>query len=172
MEKITFEIVQESIDAICNLTEESALETASEHLFNSQPDLAGFFVEFIEDMSEGAQDLGFMIALILNRAFEVKYKTLRPMTDDEVVTRFEKNEELLEKYLNINDDMVAELQQQEEKGGQPELLNYLLEELFMSPDMEPVLEQNEQVHLFVLCKFFVDCLNELAGEGTPDVVRH
>ncbi len=92
MEKIPFQIVQNSIDKICSITEESDLETASQHLFEAQPDLGGFFMEFIEDMSEGAQDLGFMMALILNKSFEDQYKNLRPMNEDEVVARFEKNE--------------------------------------------------------------------------------
>lgn len=172
MEKIPFQTVQNSIDNICNITEESDLEKASEHLFDVQPDLAGFFMEFIEDMSEGAQDLGFMMALILNKSFEDQFKTLRPMTEDEVVERFEKKEAEFGKYLNINDDLIADLQDQAQKNGQPEILNYIIEELFMSPDLEPSLEANEQVHLFVICKFFVDCLNDLANETTPELVRH
>lgn len=172
MEKIPFQTVQDSIDKICGITEESELEKASEHLFDVQPDLANFFMEFIEDMSEGAQDLGFMMALILNHAFEIKYKSLRPMTEDEVVNRFESAEAEFEKYLTINDDMIANLQEQEAKSGQPEILNYMLEELFMSPELEPTLEQNEQVHLFIICKFFVDCLNELVKETSSEITRH
>ena len=87
MEKIPFQIVQDSIDKICGITNEADLEKASEHLFDVQPDLGGFFMEFIEDMSDSAQDLGFMMALILNRAFEEKYKSMRPMTEDEEIGR-------------------------------------------------------------------------------------
>lgn len=172
MEKIPFQIVQDSIDKICGITAEAELEKASEHLFEVQPDLAGFFMEFIEDMSEGAQDLGFMMALILNKAFEDKYPAIRAMTEDEVVERFEKNEEEFQKFMSINDDMIAELQEKEGKEGQPEVLNYMLEELFMSPELEPALEANEQVHLFIICKFFVDCMNELAKEASPGMIRH
>lgn len=172
MEKIPFQTVQNSIDKICNITEESDLELASQHLFDVQPDLAGFFMEFIEDMSEGAQDLGFMMALILNKSFEEQFSTLRPMNEDEVVERFEQKEAEFGKYLNINDDLIADLQTQSEKDGQPEILNYIIEELFMSPDLEPSLDSNEQVHLFIICKFFVDCLTELASEKTPELARH
>lgn len=172
MQKIPFQTVQNSIDKICSITEESDLENASQHLFEVQPDLAGFFMEFIEDMSEGAQDLGFMMALILNHSFEDQYKNLRSMNEDEVVERFEKNEAEFEKYLQINDDMIADLQEKATKGGQPEILNYIIEELFMSPDLEPALEANEQVHLFIICKFFVDCLNDLANETSPEQTRH
>ncbi|WII71865.1 hypothetical protein QJS83_15480 [Bdellovibrio sp. 22V] len=172
MEKIPFQIVQNSIDKICSITEESDLETASQHLFDAQPDLAGFFMEFIEDMSEGAQDLGFMMALILNKSFEDQYTSLRPMNEDEVVARFEKNEAEFERYLQINDDMISELQERATAEGQPEILNYIIEELFMSPELEPSLEANEQIHLFIICKFFVDCLNELATEKAPEMVRH
>lgn len=172
MEKIPFQTVQNSIDKICNITEESDLELASQHLFDVQPDLAGFFMEFIEDMSEGAQDLGFMMALILNKSFEEQFSTLRPMNEDEVVERFEQKEADFEKYLNINDDLIADLQTQSEKDGQPEILNYIIEELFMSPELEPSLDSNEQVHLFIICKFFVDCLTELACEKTPELARH
>lgn len=172
MEKIPFQIVQDSIDNICGMTAETDLEKASEHLFEVQPDLAGFFMEFIEDMSESAQDLGFMMALILNKAFEDKYKAIRAMTEDEVVRRFESSEAEFEKYLTINDDMIADLQDKESREGQPEILNYMLEELFMSPELEPSLDANEQVHLFIICKFFVDCLNELAKEASPEVIRH
>ncbi|MEK2645170.1 hypothetical protein [Bdellovibrio sp. BCCA] len=172
MEKIPFQTVQNSIDKICSITEESDLEKASQHLFEVQPDLAGFFMEFIEDMSEGAQDLGFMMALILNKSFEEQYQNLRKMNEEEVVERFEKNEAEFEKYLQINDDVIADLQEKSMKEGQPEILNYIIEELFMSPELEPALEANEQVHLFIICKFFVDCLHELANETAPELVRH
>lgn len=172
MEKIPFQTVQNSIDKICNISEESDLELASQHLFEVQPDLGGFFMEFIEDMSEGAQDLGFMMALILNKSFEEQYKNLRAMSEDEVVERFERNEATFEEYLKMNDDMVADIQAEANKDGQPEILNYIIEELFMSPELEPALEANEQIHLFIVCKFFVDCLNELAAEKAPELVRH
>ncbi|KYG64198.1 hypothetical protein AZI87_13210 [Bdellovibrio bacteriovorus] len=172
MDRIPFQTVQNSIDDICGITEESDLEKASQHLFDVQPDLAGFFMEFIEDMSEGAQDLGFMMALILNRSFEDQYKDLRAMTEEEVISRFEKNEAEFEKYLALNDDMIADLQAKSAAEGQPEILNYIIEELFMSPELEPSLAANEQVHLFIICKFFVDCLHELANEKAPELVRH
>lgn len=172
MEKIPFQTVQNSIDKICNITEESDLEQASQHFFEVQPDLGGFFMEFIEDMSEGAQDLGFMMALILNKAFEDEYKALRPMNEDEVVERFERNEAEFESYLKMNDDMIADLQEKSQNGGQPEVLNYIIEELFMSPDLEPSLDANEQVHLFIICKFLLDCLNELAGEPKTAALKH
>lgn len=172
MEKIPFQTVQNSIDKICNITEESDLEKASEHLFEVQPDLGGFFMEFIEDMSEGAQDLGFMMALILNKSFEEQYKNLRMMNEDEVVERFEKNESEFAKYLKMDDDLIADLQEKSNANGQPEILNYIIEELFMSPELEPSLEANEQIHLFIICKFFVDCLHELAQETAPETVRH
>lgn len=172
MEKIPFQIVQDSIDQICGIAAETELEKASEHLFDVQPDLGGFFMEFIEDMSEGAQDLGFMMALILNKAFEDKYKAIRPMTEDEVVARFESSEASFEKYLKMSDEMISELQESELSDGQPEILNYMIEELFMSPDSEPVLDSNEQIHLFIICKFFGDCLNDMAKEASPEVIRH
>jgi hypothetical protein len=172
MEKIPFEVVQDSIDVICGMTTEADLEKASEHLFDVQPDLGGFFMEFIEDMSESAQDLGFMMALILNRAFEEKYKKLRAITEDEVVARFEKAEPEMESYLQMNDEMITQIQERAKSEGQPELVNYMIEELFMSPDLEPALEQDEQIHLFMVCKFFVDCLNEVAKETATDIVRH
>ncbi|MGZ3782848.1 MAG: hypothetical protein ACXVCY_19550 [Pseudobdellovibrionaceae bacterium] len=172
MEKIPFQTVQNSIDNICSITEESDLEKASQHFFDVQPDLGGFFMEFIEDMSEGAQDLGFMMALILNKTYEDQFKTLRPMTEDEVVERFEKKEKEFEQYLNVNDDLIADLQTQAQQNGQPEVLNYIIEELFMSPDLEPTLETNEQVHLFIINKFLIDCFNELAAEKTPELVKH
>lgn len=172
MEKIPFQTVQNSIDHICNITEESDLELASQHFFEVQPDLGGFFMEFIEDMSEGAQDLGFMMALILNKSFEEQYKNLRPMTEDEVVQRFEDNESEFESYLKMNDDLIADLQQKAKEDGQPEILNYIIEELFMSPDLEPSLDANEQVHLFIICKFLIDCLHDLAREPKAAALKH
>lgn len=171
MDKIPFQTVQNAIDTICSITSETDLEKASQHLFEIQPDLGSFFVEFIEDMSEGAQDLGFMMALILNRSFESQYPPLRAITEDEVVERFEKNETEFEKYLQMNDELLAELQEKATAEGQPEVFNYIVEELFMSPELEPSLAANEQVHLFIICKFFVDCLNSLAKESTPETVH-
>lgn len=171
MDKIPFQTVQNAIDAICGITSEVDLEKASQHLFEIQPDLGSFFVEFIEDMSEGAQDLGFMMALILNRSFESQYPPLRAMGEDEVVERFEKNEAEFEKYLQMNDELLAELQEKATAEGQPEVFNYIVEELFMSPELEPTLAANEQVHLFIICKFFVDCLNSLAKESVPETIH-
>jgi hypothetical protein len=172
MNKIPFQTVQNSIDLICGISEEGDLEKASEHFFDVQPDLGGFFMEFIEDMSENAQDLGFMMALILNKSFEDSYKDLRPMTEDEVVARFEANEKVFEEYLGMNDEMITALSEKAQTEGQPEVLNYMLEELFMSPDLEPALDADEQVHLFIICKFLTDCLNELAMEKSPETTRH
>lgn len=172
MNKIPFQTVQNSIDLICGISEEGDLEKASEHFFDVQPDLSGFFMEFIEDMSEEAQDLGFMMALILNKAFEESYKELRPMTEDEVVSRFEANEKTFEEYLNMNDEMIQAIAEKGQTEGQPEVVNYMLEELFMSPDLEPTLAADEQIHLFIICKFLVDCLNELAKEKSPEIIRH
>lgn len=172
MEKIPFQTVQESIDIICGITEEADLEVASEHLFAVQPEIGGFFIEFIEDMSEGAQDLGFMMALILHHSFETQYKKLRPMSEEEVVERFEKHEAEFEKFLKINDEMIADLQERAKQEGQPEIFNYIVEELFMSPELEPALEPNEQIHLFIVCKFMMDCLNDLAKESAPEMIRH
>ncbi|MEK2690499.1 hypothetical protein [Bdellovibrio sp. GT3] len=172
MEKIPFEVVQDSIDVICGMETEADLEKASEHLFDVQPDLGGFFMEFIEDMSEGAQDLGFMMALILNRAYEEKYGKMRAITEDEVVARFEKAEPEMESFLQMNDEMIVQIQERAKTEGQPELINYIIEELFMSPDLEPSLEADEQVHLFMVCKFFADCLNDVAKETAADIVRH
>lgn len=172
MDKIPSQIVQSSIDKICGITDEADLERASEHLFDVQPDLGGFFMEFIEDMSEEAQDLAFMMALILNKSFEEQYKKMRAMTEDEVVERFEKNEAEFEGYLQMNDEMLDGLQQKAAQEGQPEVFNYIIEELFMNPELEPALAANEQVHLFIICKFFVDCLNDLAKENAPEMLRH
>ncbi|MEN0059061.1 MAG: hypothetical protein AAGB31_09515 [Bdellovibrio sp.] len=175
MDKIPFQTVQDSIDKICSITDENALESASQHLFEAQPDLAGFFMEFIEDMSEEAQDLGFMMALILYKSFEEQYQALRAMNEDEIVERFEKSEAEFEKYLKINDDLLADLQKKAESGGQPEVLNYIVEELFMSPELEPKLASDEQVHLFIICKFFADCLHDVAHDTTgipPTQLRH
>ena len=168
MEKIPFQTVQNSIDQICGMTEESDLEKASEHLFEVQPNLAGFFIEFIEDMSEGAQDLGFMMALIIHHAFETQFKSFRTMSEDEVVASFEQQEATLEKYAEMDEEMLADIQKAIQTQGQPEVLNYIIEELFMSEDLEPNLPGNEQAHLFIVCKFFADCLHSLTQEkGGP-----
>ncbi|MNJ98610.1 hypothetical protein D3C87_163770 [compost metagenome] len=173
MEKIPFNTVQTAIDNICGIESEQDLEQVSQKLFDAQPDLAGFFMEFIDDMSDEAKDLGFMMALILWRAFEDQYKDLRALTEDEVISSFEAREAELESYLQIDDDMITRLQEQEStSGGQPEVLNYIIEELFMSPDLEPALEQDEQIHLFMICKFFADSLHSLAKESAPDLVKH
>lgn len=172
MDKIPFQTVQNSIDNICGITSEADLEVASQHLFEVQPDLGSFFVEFIEDMSEEAQDLGFMMALILNKSFETSYPPLRAMTEDEVVERFEQAEAEFEKYLAMNDDLLTSIQEKAVGEGQPEIINYIVEELFMSPELEPALAANEQIHLFIICKFFVDCLHSLAKENSPEMIRH
>lgn len=165
MEKVPFETVQTAIDYVCNITEEQELEKVSEGLFEAQPDLAGFFMEFIEDMGDEAQDLGFMMALILWQAFEKQYPGLRALGEDEVVSEFESREAEMEKYLQLNDEMLAQIQAEElEKQGQSDVLNYIVEELFMDPELEPALQAEEQIHLFMICKFFAECLNKAAKE--------
>lgn len=173
MEKIPFNTVQTAIDNICGLTEDQDLENVSQKLFDAQPDLAGFFMEFIEDMSDEAKDLGFMMALILWQAFEDQYKSLRPLTEDEVIALFESREGEMEKYLKMDDDMITALLEAEKtSNGQPDVLNYIVEELFMSEDLEPALEADEQIHLFMICKFFADSLQIVAKETAATGLKH
>lgn len=172
MEIIPFNTVQTAIDNVCGITEEEELEKLSEELFEAQPDLAGFLVEFIEDMSDEAKDLGFMMALILWRSFEEQYKSLRVLSEDEVIAQFQAQEVELEKLLKIDEDMIARLQETESREGQPNVLNYIIEELFMSDDLEPSLQANEQIQLFMICKFFSDSLHGLAKERAPELIRH
>lgn len=171
MDTIPFQTIQNSIDNICGLTTEEDLDAVSQALFDAQPALAGFVVEFIEDMSEGAKDLGFMMALILWKSFEEKYPDMRTIGEDEVVAKFEEKEAELEKLLQLNDDMLEEIHKKETLHGQPEILNYVTQELFASEEADPELEEDEELHLFMAMKFFTDVLNEAARE-TADVVKH
>ncbi|MNL54065.1 hypothetical protein D3C87_1773610 [compost metagenome] len=94
------------------------------------------------------------------------------MTEEEVVGSFEAAEPVLETYLGMNDEMVEALQEKENMEGQPEVLKYIIEELFMAEDLEPALEADEQIHLFMICKFFVDSLHTLAKETAPETIKH
>lgn len=172
METIPFQTIQNSIDNICGLTTEEDLDAVSQALFDAQPALGSFFVEFIEDMSEGAKDLGFMMALILWKSFEDKYPDMRAMTEDEVVAKFEEQEADLEKLLHLNDDMLEEIQKNEMLSGQPEILNYVTQELFAEEESDMELDEDEELHLFMVLRFFSNCLNEVAKEVGDAVVKH
>lgn len=172
MEMIPFQTIQNSIDHICGMTEEEELDAVSQALFDAQPALAGFVVEFLEDMSEGAKDLGFMMALILWKSFEQKYPDMRTLAEDEVVSRFEAQEEELEKLLNLNDEMLEEIHKKEMLSGQPEILNYVTQELFSEEQAEPELAEAEELHLFMVLRFFTSCLNEVAKENGQNPVKH
>lgn len=171
METIPFQTIQNSIDNICGLTTEEDLDAVSQALFDAQPALAGFLVEFIEDMGEGAKDLGFMMALILWKSFEEKYPEMRALSEDEVVAKFEEQEAELEKLLHLNDDMLEEIHKTEVLNGQPEILNYVTQELFAADEEDPELEENEELHLFMVLKFFTNCLNDAAKEVSV-MVKH
>jgi len=172
METIPFQTIQNSIDNICGITEEEDLDAVSQALFDAQPGLAGFVVEFIEDMSEGAKDLGFMMALILWKSFEEKYPNLRTVSEDEVVAKFEEQEAELEKLLKLNDEMLEEIHKAEMLNGQPEVLNYVTQELFADEQTDPELAEDEELHLFMVLRFFTNCLNEAAREVGPAIVKH
>lgn len=172
METIPFQTIQNSIDNICGITEEEDLDAVSQALFEAQPALAGFVVEFLEDMSEDAKDLGFMMALILWKSFEAKYPQMRSLSEDEVVARFEEQEEALEKLLQLDEAMLEELQKNEMLNGQPEILNYVTQELFSEDSAEPQLAADEEVHLFMILRFFTSCLNEVARETSSGPVKH
>ncbi|MGZ3748216.1 MAG: hypothetical protein ACXWRE_12650 [Pseudobdellovibrionaceae bacterium] len=170
MEQIAFQTIQKSIDNICGITAEEELEAVSQALFDVQPALAGFVVEFIEDMSEEAKDLGFMMALVLWKSFEEKYPEMRTLSEDEVITKFEEQEADLEKLLQLNDKMLEEIQKKEMLDGQPEILNYVIQELFGAEgDEEASLDEDEELHLFMVLKFFSNCLNDVAKEATQSV---
>lgn len=171
METIAFETIQTAIDRICGIETEEELDLVSQALFEAQPALAGFMIEFMEDMGESAKDLGFMMALILWKSFEEKYPKLRALSEDEVIGRFETQEADLEKLLNLNDEMLEEIQKNEMAGGQPEILNYMTQELFAAEEEDPTLAEDEEVHLFMVLKFYASCLNDLAKELTL-VVQH
>jgi hypothetical protein len=169
METIAFETIQTAIDRICGIETEEELDSVSQALFDAQPALAGFMIEFMEDMGESAKDLGFMMALILWKSFEEQYPNMRALSEDEVIARFEAEEGELEKLLNLNDEMLEELQKNEMKDGQPEILNYMTQELFASEEEDPTLAEDEEVHLFMVLKFYAACLNELAKESKKTV---
>lgn len=171
METIPFQTIQNSIDNICGLTTEEDLDAVSQAFFDAQPGLAGFVVEFIEDMSEGAKDLGFMMALILWKSFDEKYPQMRSVSDDDVVAKFEEQEGNLEKLLKLNDDMLEEIHQQETLNGQPEILNYITQELFAEEATDPELGEDEELHLFMVMRFLTSVLNEAARSGL-EVVKH
>lgn len=171
METISFETIQTAIDRICGIETEEELDMVSQALFEAQPALAGFMIEFMEDMGESAKDLGFMMALILWKSFEEKYPKMRSLTEDEVIARFEAQEGDLEKLLNLNDEMLEEIQKNELASGQPEILNYMTQELFASEEEDPTLAEDEEVHLFMVLKFYASCLNELAKEKTNVVLQ-
>jgi len=171
METIPFETIQSAIDHICGITTEEELDQVSQALFEAQPALAGFLIEFIEDMSDGAKDLGFMMALVLWKSFEERYQNMRALGEDEVVSKFEEQEKDLEKLLHLDDDMLEELQKKELQSGQPEVLNYMSQELFGTNDDEIELNEDEELHLFMVLRFFTSCLNELAKE-VSQVVKH
>lgn len=164
METISFETIQTAIDNICAITTEEQLDQVSQDLFNAQPGLAGFMIEFIEDMSEGAKDLGFMMALVLWKSFQEKYPQMRALSEDEVVARFEEQEGELEKLLQVDDAMIEQMQKTELLSGQPEIFNYVTQELFGSAEDEIELTEDEEVHLFMVLRFFTTTLNELAKE--------
>ncbi|HEY8272892.1 MAG TPA: hypothetical protein VIG33_18505 [Pseudobdellovibrionaceae bacterium] len=169
MEQIAFQTIQKSIDNICGITAEEELDAISQALFDVQPALAGFVVEFIEDMSEEAKDLGFMMALILWKSFEEKYPNLRTITEDEVVAKFEEQEVDLERLLQLNEEILEEIQKNEMLNGQPEVLNYVIQELFAADEEEVTLDEDEELHLFMVLKFFSNCLNDVAKEVTESV---
>lgn len=171
METIPFQTIQNSIDNICGLTTEEDLDAVSQAFFDAQPGLAGFVVEFIEDMSEGAKDLGFMMALILWKSFDEKYPQMRSVSDDEVIAKFEEQEGELEKLLKLNDDMLEEIHQQETLNGQPEVLNYVTQELFSEEAADPELGEDEELHLFMVMRFLTTVLNDAARSGL-EVVKH
>lgn len=162
METIPFETIQSAIDNICSINTEEQLDQVSQDLFDAQPGLAGFMIEFIEDMSEGAKDLGFMMALVLWKSFLEKYPNMPSLNEDEVVARFEEQEGELEKLLKVDDEMITEMQKAEVVNGQPEVLNYVTQELFSSGEDEIELSEDEEVHLFMVLRFFANTLNELA----------
>ncbi|RYZ81123.1 MAG: hypothetical protein EOP06_24065, partial [Proteobacteria bacterium] len=123
METISFETIQTAIDNVCSINTEEQLDQVSQELFDAQPGLAGFLIEFIEDMSEEAKDLGFMMALVLWRSFHKNYPGLRGMEEDEVVQRFEEQEGDLEKLLKVDEEMITEMHRVEVANGQPEVFN-------------------------------------------------
>jgi hypothetical protein len=166
METISFETIQSAIDKVCAIQTEEELDQLSQDLFEAQPGLAGFTIEFMEDMSDGAKDLGFMMALVLWKAFQEKYPAIRGLNEDEVVARFESQETDLEKLLQVDDEMIEAMQKTEAVNGQPEIFNYVTQELFSSDEDEIELSEDEEVHLFMALRFFSLVLNELAREVT------
>jgi len=172
MQTITFETIQSAIDNVCSITDEQDLDQLSQDLFDAQPGLAGFVMDFIEDMSDGAKDLGFMMALVLWKSFQEQYPQLRSMAEDEVVNLFESQERELEKLLQVDDDMIEEMQKAEEKNGQPEIFNYVTQELFSEEEDDIKISEEEEVHLFMVLRFFSNVLNDLAKEVAQSDFKH
>ena len=164
MQQITFETIQTAIDNVCSIADEQDLDKLSQDLFDAQPGLAGFVIDFIEDMSDGAKDLGFMMALVLWKSFQNQFPDIRSLGEEEVVSLFESQERELEKLLQVDDDMIDEMQATEAKIGQPEIFSYVTQELFSEEEDDIKISEDEEIHLFMVLRFFSTVLNDLAKE--------
>jgi hypothetical protein len=164
MQTISFETIQTAIDDVCSINTEDELDQLSQDLFDAQPGIGGFVIDFIEDMTDDAKDLGFMMALVLWKSFQQIYPDMRVLTEDEVVSRFEAQESDLQKLLEVDDDMIDELSKVEAAEGQPEIFNYVTQELFSDGEDEIKLTEDEEVHLFMILRFISTVFNDMAKE--------
>ncbi|QDK39166.1 hypothetical protein [Bdellovibrio sp. NC01] len=164
MKQVPFKTLDAAIELVSTIDSDENMIKLTDGLFEGQPDLAQFLVDFAEDLNEEAQDLIVIMGLIIWRAMIATYGELRVMNEDEVAANYEAFEASMPDDENITEEWFVSLIKDVENFCQPEIFKYIIAELFQEAPEDSTLTDVENTQLTLGLRFFTEALNKLAQE--------
>ncbi|MDG0815293.1 hypothetical protein [Bdellovibrio svalbardensis] len=165
MKLVSFKTLDAAIELVSTIDSDEDMIKLTDGLFEGQPDLAQFLVDFAEDLNEEAQDLIVIMGLIIWRSVVATYGTLRAMPEEEVISLYEAFEAAMPDDENITEEWFVSLIKNAEEFCQPEVFKYIIAELFQDAPEDSTLTDVENTQLTLGLRFFTQALNELAKEA-------
>ncbi len=164
MKTIEFKTVDAAIELLSTIDSDEDMIKLSDSLFTAQPELAQFLVDFAEDLNDEAQDLIVIMGLIIWRAMEATYGSLREMSEEEVSNLYEAFEAAMPEDEELTEKWFVSMIQDVDQFCQPEIFKYVVAELFNDAPEESSLTDVENTQLTLGLRFFTEALHSLAKE--------
>lgn len=165
MKTIPFQTLDAAIEFVSTIDSDEDMIKLTDGLFEGQPELAQFLVDFAEDLNEEAQDLIVIMGLIIWRTFVAAYGSARQMSQEEVENRYEAFEAAMPDDENITEEWFISLIKDADLFCQPEVFKYIIAELFNDAPEDSTLTDVENTQLTLGLRFFTQALHALAEEG-------
>lgn len=157
---ISTEVIDQVSDRIGGMTDLDAAQALSVRFSTSQPALTAYILQFTEELSSDASQLGYFLSLVLWQCFE----TARPgsvleITPEQVIARHEAIDQELGALQGVDDRLIERRILYSDDYPEPGILRHIVESIY-EPNDDIELTPDEQGHLFIVLRVAADCLDQ------------